>query len=71
MGGVGLALLAGMLSTLSPCVLPLIPIVIGAAIGEHRFGPAALAASSGCSWQRSASPPGSIRTSSAQWPPCC
>jgi cytochrome c-type biogenesis protein len=44
MGGVGLALLAGMLSTLSPCVLPLIPIVIGAAIGEHRFGPAALAA---------------------------
>ena len=44
MGGIGLALIAGMLSTLSPCVLPLIPIVIGAAIGEHRYGPAALAA---------------------------
>lgn len=39
-----MALLAGLLSVLSPCVLPLIPIVIGAATGEHRFGPAALAA---------------------------
>jgi cytochrome c biogenesis protein CcdA len=44
MGEVGLALLAGVLSTLSPCVLPLLPIVIGTAMGEHRFGPAALAA---------------------------
>ena len=44
MAGIGLALLAGLLSTLSPCVLPLIPIVIGTALGEHRFGPAALAA---------------------------
>ncbi|MGD9919937.1 MAG: cytochrome c biogenesis CcdA family protein [Pseudorhodoplanes sp.] len=44
MTGIGLALLAGLLSVLSPCVLPLIPIVIGAATGEHRFGPAALAA---------------------------
>jgi cytochrome c biogenesis protein CcdA len=44
MGGIGLALIAGMLSTLSPCVLPLVPVVIGAAIGEHRYGPAALAA---------------------------
>jgi cytochrome c biogenesis protein CcdA len=44
MGGIGLALLAGLLSTLSPCVLPLVPIVIGTALGEHRFGPVALAA---------------------------
>ena len=44
MGSAGLALIAGLLSTLSPCVLPLIPIVVGAAIGEHRFGPVALAA---------------------------
>ena len=44
MGGIGLALIAGILSTLSPCVLPLVPIVIGAAIGVHRFGPVALAA---------------------------
>src|SRR5688572_25082193 len=43
MGSVGLALLAGLLSTLSPCVLPLMPIVVGAAIGEHRLGPVALA----------------------------
>jgi cytochrome c biogenesis protein CcdA len=35
---------AGALSTLSPCVLPLIPIVLGAAAAEHRWGPAALAA---------------------------
>jgi cytochrome c biogenesis protein CcdA len=38
------ALLAGVLSTLSPCVLPLLPLVLGAAIAEHRLGPAALAA---------------------------
>ena len=44
MAGVGLAFLAGLLSTLSPCVLPLVPIVIGTALGQHRFGPAALAA---------------------------
>ena len=44
MAGVGLALLAGLLSTLSPCVLPLVPIVIGTALGQHRFGPVALAA---------------------------
>jgi cytochrome c-type biogenesis protein len=44
MGGIGLALLAGILSTLSPCVLPLIPIVLGAALGAHRYGPVALAA---------------------------
>jgi cytochrome c-type biogenesis protein len=44
MAGIGLALLAGLLTALSPCVLPLIPIVIGTALGEHRFGPVALAA---------------------------
>src|SRR5882724_5168272 len=44
MAGIGLALLAGLLTALSPCVLPLIPIVIGTALGEHRLGPLALAA---------------------------
>jgi len=39
----GLALLAGALSVLSPCVLPLVPIVLGAAADEHRLGPVALA----------------------------
>ncbi len=40
----GLALLSGILSTLSPCVLPLLPIVLGTAASQHRLGPAALAA---------------------------
>jgi cytochrome c biogenesis protein CcdA len=40
----GLAFLAGLLSILSPCVLPLVPIVFGTAAGERRFGPVALAA---------------------------
>jgi cytochrome c-type biogenesis protein len=44
LASVGLAGLAGILSTLSPCVLPLIPMVLGAAVGEHRHGPVALAA---------------------------
>lgn len=39
-----LAGLAGILSILSPCVLPILPIVLGAALSEHRLGPAALAA---------------------------
>lgn len=40
----GLAFLAGVLSVLSPCVLPLLPIVLGTAQSEHRLGPAVLAA---------------------------
>jgi cytochrome c-type biogenesis protein len=44
LGALGLALLAGLLSVLSPCVLPLVPIVLGAAAGEARGGPFALAA---------------------------
>jgi cytochrome c-type biogenesis protein len=39
----GLAFLAGALSTLSPCVLPLIPVVLGTAASTHRLGPFALA----------------------------
>lgn len=39
-----LAFLAGLLSTLSPCVLPLLPLVAGAAASAHRQGPLALAA---------------------------
>jgi cytochrome c biogenesis protein CcdA len=39
----GLGYLAGVLSTLSPCVLPLIPILLATAVGAHRFGPYALA----------------------------
>jgi cytochrome c biogenesis protein CcdA len=38
-----LAFLAGLLSILSPCVLPLVPIVLGAAVAAHAFGALALA----------------------------
>jgi cytochrome c-type biogenesis protein len=43
-GAVPLAFVAGVLSILSPCVLPILPIVLGAAASEHRWGPAVLAA---------------------------
>jgi cytochrome c biogenesis protein CcdA len=39
-----LAFAAGFLSILSPCVLPLVPIVLGAALAAHAFGAFALAA---------------------------
>jgi cytochrome c-type biogenesis protein len=42
-GALTLAFVAGVLSILSPCVLPILPIVLGAAASEHRWGPAALA----------------------------
>lgn len=42
-GAIGLAFLAGVLSALSPCVLPLLPVVLGAAAAEHRYAPALLA----------------------------
>lgn len=38
----GLSFLAGVLSTLSPCVLPLVPILMGSASATHRLGPFAL-----------------------------
>jgi cytochrome c biogenesis protein CcdA len=38
-----LAFAAGGLTILSPCVLPLVPIVLGSAATKHRFGPLALA----------------------------
>jgi len=38
-----LAYAAGALSTLSPCVLPLLPILIVSATAQHRWGPASLA----------------------------
>ncbi|MET3108525.1 cytochrome c-type biogenesis protein [Oxalobacteraceae bacterium GrIS 2.11] len=39
----GFGLLAGTLSTLSPCVLPIIPILLGSASNSHRHAPLALA----------------------------
>jgi len=43
-GSAVFAFLAGALSILSPCVLPIVPIVFGAAMARHRWAPAALAA---------------------------
>lgn len=39
---IGLGFISGVLSTLSPCVLPLLPIVIGSAVSAHRRGALAL-----------------------------
>jgi cytochrome c biogenesis protein CcdA len=38
-----LAAIAGALTTLSPCVLPLVPILMSSAVASHRLGPLALA----------------------------
>jgi cytochrome c-type biogenesis protein len=40
----GLAFAAGIVSIFSPCVLPLLPVVLGTAVSTHRLGPVALAA---------------------------
>jgi cytochrome c biogenesis protein CcdA len=37
-----LAFLAGLLTSLSPCVLPVLPLVVGGASSQHRLGPLAL-----------------------------
>jgi cytochrome c biogenesis protein CcdA len=41
-GTYGLGLIAGALSTLSPCVLPLVPVLLASAVGAHRWGAFAL-----------------------------
>lgn len=43
LGFYGLGFLAGLLSTLSPCVLPLVPILLGSATTVHRSAPLVLA----------------------------
>jgi cytochrome c-type biogenesis protein len=43
-GTYGFGLLAGVLSTLSPCVLPILPILLGSALAAHPKAPLALAA---------------------------
>lgn len=44
LGNLALSYAAGALSTLSPCVLPLLPIVLFGVIERHTWGPLALAA---------------------------
>ena len=43
-GAVAVSFVAGVLTSLSPCVLPILPLVLGAAASERKYGPAALAA---------------------------
>jgi cytochrome c-type biogenesis protein len=38
-----LAFFAGILTVLSPCVLPILPILVGRSLQSHRYGPMALA----------------------------
>ncbi|MBE9007825.1 cytochrome c biogenesis protein CcdA [Fortiea sp. LEGE XX443] len=40
----GLAILAGSLTVLSPCVLPVLPVLVGRSLSTHRYGPIALVA---------------------------
>ena len=76
MGAALLGLLAGALTTLSPCILPILPIVLVGAVGQHRYAPLALVAGlvlaftvvglgiSGAAWALDI-PGGAIRTGSA------
>src|SRR5260370_17826620 len=43
-GAIALAFVAGVLTSLSPCVLPILPLVLGTAASERKYGPVALAA---------------------------
>ena len=43
MGACLLSFVAGALSLLSPCVLPLLPVALAGALDRHRLGPVALA----------------------------
>jgi cytochrome c biogenesis protein CcdA len=43
LGNLGLSYAAGALSTLSPCVLPLLPIILLSVIERHKLGPIMLA----------------------------
>lgn len=44
LGSFVLSFVAGVLSILSPCVLPILPLILGAAASKQKFGPVALAA---------------------------
>lgn len=45
-----LAFLAGLLTCLSPCVFPLLPLVVGSSLQRSRFGPLAMAFGMVCSY---------------------
>ncbi len=41
---IGLAILGGLLTAFSPCILPILPIIVGRSLQTHRYGPLALVA---------------------------
>jgi cytochrome c-type biogenesis protein len=41
---IGLAVLGGFVTVLSPCILPILPILLGRSLQSHRLGPVALVA---------------------------
>lgn len=41
---IGLALLAGFVTVLSPCILPILPLLVGRSLQSHTYGPVALVA---------------------------
>ena len=43
LGSTLLSFVAGLVTILNPCVLPLVPILVASALGKSRFGPLALA----------------------------
>ena len=43
-GDILIAFVAGGLTVLNPCVLPILPIIFATAVSKHRYGPLALAA---------------------------
>ncbi|MEM1050616.1 MAG: cytochrome c biogenesis CcdA family protein [Pseudomonadota bacterium] len=43
LGSAFLSFLAGLVTILNPCVLPLVPLLVASALGKSRFGPLALA----------------------------
>lgn len=43
MGSAALAFVAGLVTIVNPCVLPILPIVIASAMGQSKFGPLAFA----------------------------
>ncbi len=44
LGSAFLSFVAGLVTILNPCVLPLVPILVASALGKSKFGPLALAA---------------------------
>ncbi|MEM8725366.1 MAG: cytochrome c biogenesis CcdA family protein [Pseudomonadota bacterium] len=43
LGSIALSFVAGLVTILNPCVLPLVPILVASALGKSRIGPLALA----------------------------